>query len=254
MFRFLWCVTVNLQFILWNAQNIHERLLLLASLPNNLGIYATEKHEQPFLLFSLFVACRPDSNGANRFKYSLSLSCKFVCLKAQKLGKSFLCRSSKKWLALWIRGSRHQYVRCWFGTARGVSTFLFCRILSVAWLNTDSNAAHRSSRQMCPTVCGSQSWTEQVRLSLESLHDNRNLNHCWGISGITCTSLSLKPLSSWAVANLLRCSEKNEAHRFPGEFVNCVEARLVYADHLRFQRRWIWIHRQLHQESDPTPP
>lgn len=71
-------------------KNVDEALLLLALLPNNLSIYATEKDEERFLLFCLFVACSPDSEAADRLQDSLSLSCKFVCLRAQKLGKSFL--------------------------------------------------------------------------------------------------------------------------------------------------------------------
>lgn len=42
------------------GEKIHEGLLLLAPLPNNLGIYATQKHEVGFLLFSLCVAWSPD--------------------------------------------------------------------------------------------------------------------------------------------------------------------------------------------------
>lgn len=45
---------------------MREGLLLLAPLPNNLGIYATQKHEQQFLLFLLFVAWSPDSDMADR--------------------------------------------------------------------------------------------------------------------------------------------------------------------------------------------
>lgn len=72
---------------------------MLASLPNNSSIYATEKDEERSLPFCLFVACSLDSEAADRLQDSLSLACKFVCLRAQKLGKSFLQRSSKRRLA-----------------------------------------------------------------------------------------------------------------------------------------------------------
>lgn len=83
----------------YSTKGVDEELLLLASLPNNSSIYATGKDEERSLPFCLFVACSLDSEAADRLQDSLSLACKFVCLRAQKLGKSFLWWSSKRRLA-----------------------------------------------------------------------------------------------------------------------------------------------------------